>query len=445
MSYTKSQITDIFNNNIVAGNYVAPTAQIILPSKVYATVGIEMNIYWENFVFTNFEIDKYDMVVTCTKGSSLQRCWRYTPISGDVGNTTFLIQVFFDNILINSATTNLYTVATTSGTGVTRKLINIGDSTTDAGIDTQTVNQDSAGNPMTIITQGIRGTNTTSRHEGRTGWQAYDYQNGGSRGNYYSFFIASSTTLVAGATYTNNGITFTLVDLFNAGSGGSGRINCTASGAPTSSGTLTKSSGTGDSTITFSAFKIVNANPFWNNTTSQVDFPNYLTEYGFTMGSGDWVRINLGINDIFSIKASSVGNIDTQVPIILGYLNTLITSIQSVTGVRVAICLIHAPTNSLDAFGAVQLQTMIRYVYNWRKLLVALQAQYDTPAMNTAGIYVLGYNLCNDRVLNYPTILGNANARNTTQINYTSGGVHPATGGYQQMGDCLYSFIKNLV
>jgi len=64
----------------------------------------------------------------------------------------------------------------------------------------------------------------------------------------YSFVVTSANATV-GATYTNNGKTFTVVSTIAAGT----TLICTGTGDPASSGTLTKASGTGDSTITFSA------------------------------------------------------------------------------------------------------------------------------------------------------------------------------------------------
>ena len=62
-------------------------------------------------------------------------------------------------------------------------------------------------------------------------------------------FIVSSANATVGATYTNNGHTFTVTGTIAAGK----FLITTGTGAPSSSGTLTKSGGTGDSTITFSA------------------------------------------------------------------------------------------------------------------------------------------------------------------------------------------------
>lgn len=62
-------------------------------------------------------------------------------------------------------------------------------------------------------------------------------------------FTCSSANATVGATYTNNSITFTVLATIASGT----QLFCSSSGAPTASGTLTKASGTGDATITFSA------------------------------------------------------------------------------------------------------------------------------------------------------------------------------------------------
>jgi hypothetical protein len=63
-------------------------------------------------------------------------------------------------------------------------------------------------------------------------------------------FTVSSANATAGATYTNNGNTFTVQTTIVSAT----QLLVTGTGAPTTSGTLTKSSGTGDSTITFSSY-----------------------------------------------------------------------------------------------------------------------------------------------------------------------------------------------
>ena len=65
------------------------------------------------------------------------------------------------------------------------------------------------------------------------------------------FFIASGSA-TSGATYTNNGVTYTVSATISSAT----ILKATGNGAPTANGgTLTKTSGTGDSTITFYAYR----------------------------------------------------------------------------------------------------------------------------------------------------------------------------------------------
>lgn len=62
-------------------------------------------------------------------------------------------------------------------------------------------------------------------------------------------FVVSGANATAGATYSNNGFVFTVINTIVAGS----VLFCSGTGSPLSTGTLTKTSGTGDATISFSA------------------------------------------------------------------------------------------------------------------------------------------------------------------------------------------------
>ncbi len=66
-------------------------------------------------------------------------------------------------------------------------------------------------------------------------------------------FTVSSANATNGATYTNNGHTYTVLGTISSGT----QLFTTQASAPAASGTLTKASGTGDSTITFSAAQAI--------------------------------------------------------------------------------------------------------------------------------------------------------------------------------------------
>ena len=95
-----------------------------------------------------------------------------------------------------------------------------------------------------------------SQYLGHTGATVNFVATGGSTWNWdgtYGFTVTSANA-TAGATYTNNGQTFTVVATIAA----STSLSTTGTGSPAASGTLTKATGTGDATITFSAFSGTN-------------------------------------------------------------------------------------------------------------------------------------------------------------------------------------------
>jgi hypothetical protein len=74
------------------------------------------------------------------------------------------------------------------------------------------------------------------------------------------FFTITSGSATVGATYSNNGFIFTVLSSITSQTS----LFCSGTGVPTSSGTLTKVTGTGDTTITFSTF--TNGYSVINNT-----------------------------------------------------------------------------------------------------------------------------------------------------------------------------------
>lgn len=105
--------------------------------------------------------------------------------------------------------------------------------------------------------------------------------------NSYTFGVNSITTTPAeGETYTNNGITYTIAYCNVSGTAGSigGYIVATGSGAPATSGNLTKSSaGTGDATV---AFTIANANVNITSAKYVCQYNNYLFFANVVTGDG---------------------------------------------------------------------------------------------------------------------------------------------------------------
>lgn len=77
------------------------------------------------------------------------------------------------------------------------------------------------------------------------------YLSGSGTHNLAYFFAIETGSATAGATYTNNAITYTVVSTVASGV----LLQARGSGAPLVSGTLTKASGSGDATLTFYAVR----------------------------------------------------------------------------------------------------------------------------------------------------------------------------------------------
>ena len=54
-------------------------AVIYMPSVIYASEGIETNIYFDNVIFSNLPNELLAIDITCNKGRQYDKFWRITP------------------------------------------------------------------------------------------------------------------------------------------------------------------------------------------------------------------------------------------------------------------------------------------------------------------------------------------------------------------------------
>jgi hypothetical protein len=100
----------------------------------------------------------------------------------------------------------------------------------------------------------------------------------------FTSFTFGAHNATAGATYTNNGQTFTVVTTIDDGT----TLVATGTGVPNSSGTLTKASGTGDATIPFSSVtaNLTMSQAATASATITVDFSNFVTSTTGNLSTG---------------------------------------------------------------------------------------------------------------------------------------------------------------
>ena len=215
---------EAFGNDYIEPKYIVDGSadDIILnvPSKIYALVGYETNVYFENITENH---DLYTWDVTCTKGMQLERGYRITPTSSDVGTYTLTIRASINADIYKEVSTILVVTSASARSGETASVIVLGDSTTDTGKVIEKLNENFSGDVMTVNTLGTRGT-SPNNHEGRSGWswdtyftkESVTYTDG--RGTIYNpFYNPSTQTFDASYYFANSGIAIPDVFIINMG------------------------------------------------------------------------------------------------------------------------------------------------------------------------------------------------------------------------------------
>lgn len=435
-AYADYQYVISLSNGIpISLSDTSATPVLVIPPTIYAVQSRECNVYLDNLHLGDSELFAHDVVASY--GSQQRERFTLTPAGAITSTIAVSAYNKTSGKVLASVSAALKSVASSAGTGTTKVINTIGDSLINADTITQTVIDIASTDVMSVTMIGTRGYGA-NKHEGRGGWSINDYSTVGR--TFYSFTVSGVVTspLINSTVYTNNGSTFKVQELSLVA--GSGTIVCertAGTNAPSALGTLTKSSGTGDATIAFSSSSAVSGNPFWIG--GALNYAQYLTNN--SLATPDWVVIHLGINDAFSYTTDAT----VIAAAIAAFVNLdlLITSIKAAgAGVKVGL-MIPTPPAGQDGFGAAYGagQTAWRDKRNimlWSKELIAKYSGQEASR-----IYLVPSNTALDVVHGYPLLAAApVNSRSSVTVQRQTNGVHPDTGGYQQIGDCLWAFLK---
>jgi lysophospholipase L1-like esterase len=183
-------------------------------------------------------------------------------------------------------------------------------------------------------------------------------------------------------------------------------------------------------------------NPFFYN--GRIDFQHYMSANGFT-GNIDICYIQLGINDMFTSELTQ-SQIDEVINKAKSFCDTLSGASYGYPDCKIIIGYEPLSALSLDAYAASYetSRNWIAYYRNMRLYYETLIAAFDNGAYHT-NVWFCPTGLWVDREYGYPTITENISARQATPITIQSNFVHPATSGYKQMADAIYSIIRAIV
>ena len=180
-----------------------------LPKDIYALVGFELNIYFENITE---DWAKYKWNVDCPVGKQMERGYSITPAAADAGDHLLIITVYQSPEIAISYRATLHVIATSANDGVTKDIIVLGDSTTYDGTVISKIHENLTGDVMQINTLGTMGT-APNNHEGRSGWsfatyftkESVTYPSPDPRGTIYNpFYNPSTQTFDASYYFANN-------------------------------------------------------------------------------------------------------------------------------------------------------------------------------------------------------------------------------------------------
>jgi len=147
----------------------------ITPSKLRVCGGREMNIYYQNIVrYANPE--KWHFMLFSGVFTTYKHFGRWTPENNATTDSSISVRFYKDNdsVYTKSNSINVAAVQKTAGSGLSKKVMFIGDSMTDADHYPQYVVDLFADDVMDVTLVGTLGTETAP-NEGRSGWRAYTY------------------------------------------------------------------------------------------------------------------------------------------------------------------------------------------------------------------------------------------------------------------------------
>ena len=425
---------------------IIDNVEISLPDTICAVVGDTLQLFYRGIVKAVNPYN-YNIVVSCDKGNQYPRYFEYTPISGDVGRVPFKITVKNNNrVVIAEKSCTIKVVDVPSSPSSKKRIAIFGDSLTAGGTwvgeayrRLTATNGTPTGVGLTNIDFVGPKTNNGAGYFGVGGWQWTSYTTKGS--SAYRFQVNNVSSLSVGAVYTNNGNTFTIMEV-NV-TDGAGNILCSVSSltpAPTSSGTLTKSSGSGDATISFTSYAQNSLNPLWDYEQNKMTFIPYANKYA--EGKIDIVYTLLSWNGV------SAGMTDFSQ--IVGYAKKFADTLHAeFPNAKLKIMGIQVPSVN-GGMGANYGATGRGYADGYGMVVTALnmnKAYQDFANESGYADFVEFVNVSSqfDTENNMPQASTMVNTRSSLTEKRGTNGVHPSNEGYMQIADVVYrNIVANL-
>lgn len=359
-----------------------PELRPIMPPAIYAVPGIESNVYFDNIIL---HPDSGSLLwdVDCGIGVQQQERWTCVPTEEQVGDWPLTIRVVTPQVeTLLQMTSTVHVIDPAAGAGETITVLCVGDSLTAASTYTARLLNlfaEDAAVDAVLIGESGPGGESGNRHEGYGGWTCDRFVNQWAEG----------------------------VDWAEV----NGRRRRQRS-------------------------------PFLFEVDGQprFDFQRYLDRNN-NGEPPDFITILLGCNDTFSADETTI---EERIDTMFTNLDAMIAGFRAAAPeTDIGLLLLVPPAASQDAFGANYKTGQTRWQYRRNQHRV-VEREYETyGGREDEGLFLVPAFVNLDTVHGFPRSMVPANAHSDIEVPRMSNGVHPATSGYNQIGDAIYCWIKS--
>lgn len=439
--------------------------QTFLPDKVYGVIGDTQQLFVRGIVFANNPYELYNKF-TCGQGKVYTRYLEITPaLSGGVVPSGLTIKHrLIDNYNNKSAEkTADYVIAARPTTSPVNNInvLCVGASTTAGGqwpgeLKRRLTGTLGSGTPAA---DGLTNITFVGRKNGSSDSSVKVEATGGWTWRHFilprdaiRFYVTGFSSADIGAIYkykdSNNADVRVIVAEVNV-TGDTGNVLFTFDtsnhNAPAAAaGTMTKVSGSGDGTITYTSHDPVESYaPFYDPTTEEADFSGYAHEY-----CND--HIDVAIFDLGNVNAGIYGDFSqAQLDTVMEYMKTTLDALHA----DFPDCKV-----ILSAGGKADTHNGMEYNYgagsklttqaSWWGKLAYINAVQDFIKQNDYKDWCFLSNVLaeTDSEYVYPTAQKAVNTRMSTPTETIgTNGQHPTNAGYYQKADSIYRCFVNVI
>lgn len=413
---------------------------ISLAEKYYLVVGDRFELFFRG-VIKKHNPYLYYIIAECEKGFTYNRYFTYTPTKEEVGEYILTIKVLDDegNVIEQKDTTLI--VNEVSKAKKPLNILCIGDSETVNGVWPYVgynKYNDIFPNLLNFIGKMKK---EEIGYEGYGGWQwktFFDYEIESRTSSLIIYGNFNLSTKYLNTRWESSNLEFILIEIkdsslkFKRGSNNTSLVN------PTIGQTIKCIDH--DVILEISKYEYVDANPFWNSDTKEVDFIKYINDNNFEQP--DLVFTFLTGNGLYMPYSTEFTNHKEYAPKFIEKLHQAFPqALIGIMGIEQPCC-----NGGVTAcYGASG------YYHDWYGY--ALTAfNYDEWLENLCNTMPYsGYTVYFDTKAqfdseyNYPVEETTVNNRSKTVERIGINGLHPSMDGYLQIGDAFYRFLVEMI